>query len=151
MSPCRLQIQEIVLPVALKIRSRLGFELFHLSVRLLSSFSFQLLFESPTRGERRKEKNPSADRSAADSGKIEHWRIPAFEGQLKAFRGPYRTLRILQEWAEVHALFFDLRWLTMSIAYMAWLTISIAWLGVTTAMAHTWFTMSIAYMAWEFS
>ena len=136
------------MPVALKIRSRLGFELFNLSVRLLRSFSFQLLFESPTRGERRKEKNPSADRSAADSGKIEHWRIPAFEGQIKAFRGPYRTLRILQEWAEVHAL---LRWLTKSIAYMAWLTISIAWLGVTTAMAHTWFTMSIAYMAWEFS
>ena len=141
-------MQEIVLPVEFQLRSHLGFELFHFSVRLFSMFSFQLPSESPTRGERRKEKNPSADRSAADSGKIEHWRIPAFEGQIKAFRGPYRTLRILQEWAEVHAL---LRWLTKSIAYMAWLTISIAWLGVTTAMAHTWFTMSIAYMAWEFS
>ena len=97
-------MQEIVLPVALKIRSRLGFELFHLSVRLLSSFSFQLLFESPTRGERRKEKNPSADRSAVDSGRMEHWRIPAFEGQTKSFRGPCPILRIFQEWADVHAL-----------------------------------------------
>ena len=98
------QMQEIVLPVAFQIRSRLGFELFHLSVRLLRSFSFQLLFESPTRGERRKEKNPSADRSAVDSGRMEHWRIPAFEGQTKSFLGPYRKLRILHEWADVHAI-----------------------------------------------
>ena len=106
-------MQEIVLPVGVQLRSHLGFELFHFSVRLLSSFSFQLPSESPTKGEGRKKKNPSSDRSAGDSGKIEHWRIPAFEGQLKAFRGPYRTLRILQEWAEVHAL---LGWLTMSVA-----------------------------------
>jgi hypothetical protein len=51
----------------------------------LSSFSFQLPFESPTKGERRKEKNPNVDRSAVDSGRIEDWRIKLLKDKLNLF------------------------------------------------------------------
>ena len=50
----------------------------------------------PLEAREEKRREESADRSVVDSGKIEHWRIPAFEGQTKSFRGPCPILRFFR-------------------------------------------------------